>query len=412
MSASTANARSRRVGLVAWGVASATVVLALTRVTLAVLDPASSDAGSTTGPERVPGGGVPVAAFEATVLVLLAVVAALVASRRPENPIGWILEVIPLALGVLILSAHAYWAVALHGGQDGWSAAGLAWLASWVWIPAMVPLLTLFPLLFPTGRLLSRRWRPVLAMALAAGFLMFIGEAFPTRTFEDYPVENPFGIGPAASAAGGVGFLLMALAAIGAVTSLVIRFRRSHGEEREQLKWVTTAAVLFIVVFAVPTEDLAGDDVGFATLLVGVLVIASAIAVSVLRYRLYDIDVVINRALVYGSLTALLALTYLGCVLLAQLVLEGVTEGSGLAVAASTLATAALVRPARARIQAQVDRRFFRSRYDAAQTLAAFGSRLRDEVDLATLQSELRAVVAETMQPTTVMLWLRPGEPR
>ena len=396
------------VRIAAWGLCATTISIAVAHVVLAIADPASVDSSSA---PQVPGGGVPVAAFEAFVLMMLAVIGAVVAAREPRNTIGWILCVIPLSLGLLILSSHAYWALALHGRGHSPSAELLAWLASWVWIPAMIPMLTLFPLLFPTGRPPSRRWRPVLWIAVASIPFSFAGEALASRRFEDYPVNNPFGIGPAAAVVGVVGFVLMAVGAFASVAALVVRYRRSHGVEREQLKWVTSAAVIFITIFIVPVENFAGDDVGFATLLVGILVISSAVAVAMLRYRLYDIDVVINRALVYGSLTAMLAAVYLGSVLLLQVVLETITGGSGLAVAASTLGTAALFGPLRARVQRVVDRRFFRRKYDAAQTLQRFGAKVRDEVDLDTLTSELRAVIAETMQPEHVSLWTRERTP-
>ncbi|MEO7118020.1 MAG: hypothetical protein ABIZ34_03505, partial [Candidatus Limnocylindrales bacterium] len=376
----------------------------------AIVDPASSDASSA---PNVPGGGAPVAAFEAVVLIALAVIGAVVASRQPRNAIGWIFCVIPLSMGLLVLSAHAYWALTSGDPQPSRPAEVVAWLASWIWIPAMVSTLTLFPLLFPDGRPPSPRWRPVVWLIVIAAVTLFIGTAFAPGQFEDYPVVNPFGAGRAAAIVGWVGFGLLLGAALAAIVSLIVRFRHSHGDERQQLKWVTSAAVVFVVLFVVPTENFAGDDIGFATLLFGMLIIAAGVAVAMLRYRLYDIDVVINRALVYGALTAMLAGTYLGSVLLLQLALRTFTEGSGLAVAASTLATAALFRPLRARTQAVVDRRFFRRKYDAAQTLERFGARLRDEVDLDTLTTELRAVVAETMQPAHVNLWVRtPGDAR
>jgi len=389
---------------VAWALCALTVGLAAARFTLAIVDPASSDASSA---PTVPGGGVPVAAFEALVLIALAVIGAVVASRQPRNAIGWILCVTPLSLALLILSEHAYWALALGDPQPSREAELVAWLASWIWIPALIPLLTLFPLLFPTGRPPTPRWRPVLWIALAAGLFTFVGEAFAPGRSEDYPVDNPFDGGVVAEVADGVGFVLMAVGALSSLASLVVRFRRSRGTEREQLKWVTSAAVVFVVMFIVPTEKFAGADVAAAALLFGILVIASAVAVAMLRYRLYDIDVVINRALVYGALTAMLAGTYLGSVLLLQLALSTFTDGSGLAVAASTLATAALFRPLRARTQAVVDRRFFRRKYDSTRTIEAFSARLRDQVDLGELDSDLRAVVSEALQPAHITLWLR-----
>ena len=208
---------------------------------------------------------------------------------------------------------------------------------------------------------------------------------------------------------GGVGFALMLIAVVASAASLVVRFRRSRGDERQQLKWVTAAAAVFVVIFMTPIEEFAGDDIGFATLLLGLLIVAAAVAIATLRYRLYDIDVVINRTLVYGALTATLAAVYIGTVLLLQLALDGLTSGSDLAVAGSTLAAAAIFRPARGRIQQTVDRRFFRRRYDAARTLESFSSRLRDQVDLGALEAELRGVVAETVQPSQVSIWLREG---
>jgi hypothetical protein len=182
---------------------------------------------------------------------------------------------------------------------------------------------------------------------------------------------------------------------------VAIRLRRAKGDERQQLKWLVSGAVVLSIGINLP---------GLLGIFIGLAAVAGAVGVGILKYRLYDIDVVINRTLVYGALTATLAVAYLGSVLLLQLVLEGITQGSGLAVAVSTLAAAGLFRPARARIQAVVDRRFYRRKYDAQRTLEAFSSRLRDEVDLDSLSAQLNWVVADTMQPAHVSLWLRrPG---
>ena len=404
---------SRRASAVAWAACGLTVLLAAMRLGLAIADPESSSSASN---PLVPGGGVPVAAFEALVLMLLGVIGAVVASRQPRNPLGWILSAIPISLGLLILGSHVYWSLALEHPDRNGAAELVAWLSSWIWIAAMVPALTLFPLLFPSGRPLTPRWRRVGWVAVAACPALFVGTAFAPGRFEDYPVQNPLGAGGALEAPvqviGGVGFALMIAATFASVASLVIRFSRSHGEERQQLKWVTAAAALFVVIFIVPTDQIAGDDVGFASLLLGLLVVAGSVAVAILRYRLWDIDVVINRTLVYGALTATLGLAYLGSVLLLQLLLRPLTEGSNLAIAGSTLAVAALFRPARTRIQGAVDRRFYRHKYDAGRTVARFGSHLRDEVALDALSAELRAVVGEAMQPAHVSLWLRAQAPR
>ncbi len=390
--------------MLAWGLCSTTIVIAAARLILAITDPASSDSSS--GP-NVPGGGVPVAVFEACLLVMLAVIGAVVAARQPRNAVGWILCGIPLSLGLLVLSAHAYWALSLGDETPGRAAQLIAWLG-WAWVPAMIPALTLFPLLFPTGRPLTSRWRPVVWGSIATLILSGFSEAFKPGRLEGYPVDNPFGGGSWIHSVSTVSAVLMFTATLVSFASLILRFRRSHGIERQQLKWVTTAAVLFLLTFLQPFTGT--GNLSFTILLFGLLIIASAVAVAMLRYRLYDIDVVINRALVYGSLTAMLAGVYLASVLVLQLLLDRFTQGSGLAVAASTLATAALVLPARARIQDAVDRRFFRSKYDATQTLAAFGARLRDEVDLDTLTDDLRAVVAGTMRPAHVRVWVRPQD--
>ncbi len=187
----------------------------------------------------------------------------------------------------------------------------------------------------------------------------------------------------------------------------MVRYRRATGIERLQLRQLVFAAAVIVPIMVVAVPFYYDSVLVQAAVGAGLLALPVAAGLAILRYRLYDIDVVINRALVYGSLTATLAGVYVGSVLLLQLALSGLTEGSGLAVAASTLAVAALFRPARGRIQQVVDRRFFRSRYDAGRTIELFGARLRDEVDLSALSNDLKAVVVETMHPAHVSLWLR-----
>jgi hypothetical protein len=388
-----------------------TVALAAARLGIAIADP---DASRAAVDARVPGGVIAVAVFDAMFLIALGVIGAVVASRQPRNPVGWLLCAIPLSLGPTMIASHIYWSLALDHPEGSGTADLMAWISSWIWIPGMVPALTLFPLLFPTGSPPTPRWRVVAWVGILACPALFIGIAFAPGPLEDYPVANPLGVGGVlktpVEAIGGTGFALMMLAMLASMISLVVRFRRSSGEERQQLKWVTAAAALFVLILVAPTDQIAGDDVGFASMLLGLLIVAGAVAIAMLRYRLYDIDVVINRTLVYGALTATLGAAYLGSVLLLQLVLSGVTEGSGLAVAGSTLGVTALFRPARARIQEAVNRRFYRRKYDAQRTLEVFATRLRDEVQLSALHSELRAVVRETMQPAHVSLWLRAPE--
>jgi hypothetical protein len=343
------------------------------------------------------------------VVVGFALVGALVASRRPRNPIGWIFCAGAVAFSLAGISeAYAIYTLfaepgSLLGGGDT-----AAWFSVWVWVLGGVPLVALFPLLFPTGRLLTRRWRVAARAAVASGFFLVVGIALSPGEFDDLPqVENPYGIGGAAgdvfAAFQALGWLLLVGSMIAAATSLVLRFRRSHGIERQQIKWVAAAGVVLVVSFLM-------WEVWEGMAPLGILALVVAAGIAILRYRLYDIDVVINRTLVYGALTATLAAAYLGSVLLLQLSLRPLTESSNLAIAASTLAVAALFRPARARIQAGVDRRFYRRKYDAQRTLEAFSARLRDQVDLGALNSELSAVVRETLQPDHVSLWLRTPE--
>ena len=399
------NARAARV--LARGLAALTCTFALGFVVLVILDPQADQA-------REPnGGGAASAAFEAVALIAVAIIGAVVAARQPGNVVGWILCVIPLSVGVLSFATGAYWTLTIHDVGTHRTVAIVAWFGSWTWVPAMLPTVTLFPLLFPTGRPLTPRWRPVVWISVVAIVLVLFTEAFRPGKLQEFPIANPFGVGIAQGLVVNIGDMLWLITTIVSIASLVVRFRRSRGDERQQVKWVAVSAVMFVVMFALAAivqNSFGHEDLGFALIMLGFLLIASAVAVAMLRYRLYDIDVVINRALVYGSLTAMLAGTYLGGVLLLQLVLEPVTSGSGLAVAASTLASAALVRPARARIQDVVDRRFFRRKYDAAQTLQSFGAKLRNEVDLDAVTAELRAVIGETMQPAHVTLWVRGPE--
>ena len=284
-----------------------------------------------------------------------------------------------------------------------------AWLGSWLFLPPLFGMPPLLFLLFPDGRPLSRRWRWAVALAATAIVLQAAGAALKPGELVDAQVagiDNPAGV-PGGDRLEAFGALLGLASIVVATVSLTLRFRRARGDERLQLKWVAAAAVLFglscLVAAAIWTVVGGLPPGGQLLILVAFSTIPVAAAIAILRHRLYDIDVVINRALVYGALTATLGATYLGLVLLVGLALGQ----SGFAVAVSTLAVAALFRPARARIQAAVDRRFYRRRYDAALTLEAFGGRLRDELDLDSLGADLRGVVRDTVQPAHVSLWLR-----
>jgi hypothetical protein len=274
-----------------------------------------------------------------------------------------------------------------------------------------VGLLVGMVVVFPTGWPPSRRWW-VPVWALAAGtVLAWVGTGLTPARYEEFPgIENPFGITSLATAlnwVATVGGVLVVGGVLGALASLVVRFARARGLERQQLKWFMYAAGLGVAVLVLPTPI--PDFLEWTLAPVGLSVAA---AVAVLRYRLYDIDRLISRTLVYGVLTAVLGLGYAGAVLVLGQLFGGVTgDPPSWAVAGATLAVAALFQPARRRIQAAVDRRFNRRRYDTAQTIQAFSTRLRDQIDLDTLSTELLAVVDLTMQPTQVSVWLRPSPP-
>jgi hypothetical protein len=340
-----------------------------------------------------------------------AAVGRLIASRQSDNAIGWLFLGAAVTAGLAALSSSYadYWVDSGAGPELLGRTA--AWYASLSWIPWIVVPSTFLLLLFPDGHLLSRRWRRVAwcaALGMAGGF---VTQGLTPGALEDYPqVTNPYGVQTSAlDPLNGLSLLLLAVGIAGSAASLIVRFRRARGELRQQIKWLAFAGAIAAVtfIFGIALYDVVGEAVANVAIMLGVLGLPLAAGIAILRYRLYDIDVVVNRALVYGALTATLGAGYLGGVLLLQLVLSGVTQGSGLAVAASTLAVAALFRPARARIQEAVDRRFYRRKYDAQRTLEDFSARLRDQVDLAALSSDLSGVVTETLQPAHVTLWLR-----
>ncbi len=346
------------------------------------------------------------------------VVGALVVTHRPGNAIGWIFSASAL-LAVTGQMAGQY-AVYASGTRPGsLPGATLAlWYGSWPWFLVLALTLVFTPLLFPTGRLLSPRWRPVawlagLATALPTA-LVSVAPDLSLGTVPDRVTANPIGVAAAGNLLKGpvvpALIMLLVVLAAAAFASLVIRFRRSQGAERQQLKWFTYAAAL--VPLSVVGDALPAPVGDLATAL-PIVFLPVAAGIAILRYRLYDIDRLINRTLVYGLLSALLAGIYGGVVLVLGQLFGGVgRDPPSWVVAWATLAVAALFQPARRRIQAVVDRRFNRRRYDAANTVEAFTVRLRDEVDLDALSAELLTVVDQTMQPTKAFLWLRPSVER
>jgi hypothetical protein len=342
-------------------------------------------------------------------------VGALIVAHRPGNAVGWIFSAIGLltATGVLATEYAAYVSRTRSGSPPGVVLA--AWYTSWWWYPTLVLVLVFTPLLFPTGRLLSARWRPVAVVAAAGTTAIITLSALqPTLQNEDHPVRNPIGLAgipdPEAGALGAVLFGLLLVCAAAAAISVVLRFRRSRGVERQQLKWFTYAAALMSLFLALNDYLLPQSVVVEVLYGLVVALVPIAAGVAILRYRLYDIDRLVNRTLVYGALTALLGAVYAGAVLVLGQLFGGVGGNPpSWAVAGATLAVAALFQPARRRTQAVVDRRFNRRKYDAAETIQAFSTRLRDQIDLDTLAAELLAVVDLTMEPTRVSLWLRPS---
>ncbi len=346
-------------------------------------------------------------------------VGALIVFHRPANPIGWIFCAAALFQGLSNFGTeYATYALLTEPGVLPLGA-GMSWLSSWIWAPGLGLILVFLPLLFPDGRPPSRRWAWVgwvggasIAMISALALILLWPERGPALLRA--PVEEEGGaqwiLGLLVEA---FAFPFMLLAGLAAVVSLFVRFRRARGEEREQIKWFAYAAALTLswifLIEGLPDSSRLFEN---ATAALGLLVapaIPVAAGIAIFRYRLYDIDRLVNRTLVYAALTATLALIYLGVVVGLQYVFRAVAGGnSSLAVVASTLAIAALFNPLRRGIQSFIDRRFYRNRYDAAKTLEGFSARLRDETDLGALSADLVSVVGETMQPARVSLWLRP----
>jgi hypothetical protein len=342
-----------------------------------------------------------------------AVVGTLLVAKRPTNAIGWIMAAVAMVSIFLAGDSYAAYVMITRGHPDTLAVVG-AWTGSWYWLLLLALVLIYLPLLFPDGRLPSRRWLPVAVLAgigtLGVVILGALADTLPLNEAPGYEIDNPIGIEGLGHVEDlpvfGVLTGLLFVGIVGAGASVVMRFRRSRGVERQQMKWFVYAVAPMLMI---PTEGYLPGIISSVALGVVVIGLPTAIGIAVLRYRLYDIDVLINRTLVYGSLTALLVTTYVGSIVILQAAFRSLTgQDSQLTVVASTLAIAALFNPLHRRIQAFVDRRFYRRKYDAAKTLEAFSARLRDETDLAELNEELLAVVRETMQPVHVSLWLRP----
>lgn len=351
-------------------------------------------------------------------MMAMALVGSLILSGLPGNRMGRIFFAIGAAPAVGSLGgAYAELALVRHPGLPGGIPAALV---SGFWFPVMLLLLTLLLLLFPTGKVFSKGGRWIAGAAVFAflfGFVhLFDPGPLDAALETQLPVQNPLGVAafePYFDVISNLWFFLTISTLLASAVAMIVRFRRSVGEERQQLKWfaygtaafgvdLMVEAILFDFVLTIET-GVAGEVIGATTL----LLIPLTAAVAILRYRLFDIDLVINRTLVYGGLTATLGAGYFGGVVLLQELFRPLTAGSDLAIAGSTLAVAALFRPLRHRVQAFVDRRFYRRKYDAARALEDFSNRLTREIDLDSLNSELRAVLGNTMQPAGVTVWVR-----
>ena len=351
-------------------------------------------------------------------------VGVVIAFRRPENPIGWILLLGGFFHGLNAFSSE-YSTYALLTSPGPWPGGALfSWLFTWTFAPGFATFpLTL--LLFPTGRLPSPRWR-LLLWLIAAGFALIV----VPQAVAAWPLRGPALLGDPSRVLerlGGptetlmyTGVYIIGISMLASVVSLAFRFRRASGEERQQIKWLLYAGALSFVMTATVSPAAPFDLPGFLEVTIETVLlplalpsIPIAVGIAILKYRLYDIDVLINRTLVYGALTLMLVVVYVGSVVIFQASFRTLTDQeSQLAVVISTLALAALFNPLRRRIQSFIDRRFYRRKYDARKTLEAFSAKLRDETDLDRLGGELVEAVRETMHPAHVSLWMRPEADR
>ena len=353
----------------------------------------------------------------AVAFAMYPIVGAIVLAYRPGNATGRLLVVVGFGVTTTFFSA-GYTDYASITGHALPGFAFMDWLGNVIW-PQNIAFGMLLALLFPTGHLPSPRWRWLLWAGVAGMALNALSSAFMPGVFSGETTVNPFGVpalGPLLSILGLLSNALVALLGLGALLAVLVRFWRSRGIERQQMKWFALGTAVLVIAIAlnlllVP-DDNNGAQLGFA---IGFGVLPFSIGAAVLRARLYDIDIIINRALVYGLLTASLAVVYFGLVLGFQFVVTHRVGGLGaqaqqpIVIVLSTLLIAALFTPLRTRIQRLIDRRFYRRKYDSARTLARFGQTLRTEVEIEPLCDHLVSAVEETMQPESVMLWIRPS---
>ena len=344
-------------------------------------------------------------------LLVFSAVGAIIASRQPRNAIGWIFCGVGVTLGLNSFAGdYADFWLASGFGNAGLGESA-AWLSSWAWSLLLYVPTSAVLLLFPDGRLPSPRWRPVawgVALGAAGGVA---GLAFKAGPLTDFPqISNPYGVaGPVVEIVGVVGSIVAAGSMVASAVSLIVRLRRTKGEQRQQIKWLAYWGAVAVVALGVGALVIPWSvPASILIMSVAMLGLPICTGIAIVRHRLYDIDVIINLTLVYAMLSATLAVVYFGGIVVLQRVFTGQEELPQLAIVASTLAIAALFAPLRRRIQSFIDRRFYRGKYDARKTLEAFSAKLREETDLAALSDDLILVIKETMQPAHVSLWLRP----
>jgi hypothetical protein len=348
--------------------------------------------------------------------VSFSIIGAIIASRLSANPVGWLFCAAACTIAVECLSAE-YAIYALVARPNSLPAGeALAWLAFWAWIPS-IGCIVLSLLLFPNGRLPSSSWRWLAWLSVLLTIAGAVWVALSPGAIGNLgSIHNPLGIESLPRGYKPVQTIMSALLLVAAVSTLGLRLLRTRGIERQQIKWPALIAVMAAggsILYDTAISEAIGlrwlEWAGFVILIAALVGFPISIGIAIVRYRLYEIDTLINRTLVYALLTAILAAVYFGDVVLFQRLFVALTgEKSTLAVVASTLLIAALFNPLRRRIQSFIDRRFYRKKYDTAKTLEAFSAKLRDETDLDALSEDLEGVVRETMQPAHVSLWLRP----
>jgi hypothetical protein len=401
----------RAASRLAWSLVALSVALLLGGLVL-------SRAASSTVPDLPFGGETEDGSVVANLVTLLpfSVVGAIIASRHPRNTIGWLFCSVGVTIGLNSFAGDyaEFWLASGFGTRSLGETA--AWFSSWLWILLVYVPTSFLLLLFPDGRLPSPRWRPVAwgaALGAAGGVGGYALEAGPLVDFPQ--IANPYGVnGPVVGIVGVAGSIVAAGCMVASAVSLIVRLRRAGSVERQQIKWLAYGGAVVVVAIGV------GGLITLWSVPVSIVIMSLALlglpiftGIAIVRHRLYDIDLLINRTLVYGVLTTTLVALYLGGVVVLQRIFVALTgEQSTLAVVASTLVIAALFNPLRRRIQSFIDRRFYRRKYDARKTLEAFSIKLRDETDLEALNENLVGVVAETMQPAYASVWLRPASDR